>query len=284
VKFSSKHPHQRAAAFETALICLLVVSMRARAQDQPTLKPVEDIKILQRLNNQVPLDLAFRDENGRRVTLREYVVGKPVILVLAYYRCPRLCSLVLNKLTESLRQIDYDAGSQFTVLAVSFDPREQPELAAAKKQSYVTAYGRPGTEAGWHFLTGEEEPISQLADAVGFRFLYDPKQDQFAHASGIMVLTPEGKVARYFYGLEYPSRDLRFGLEDASSGRTGSPVTQPLRLLCYAYDPVTGQYRLLTMRLVQAGGLVTVLVLGTTMLVFWRRERRRQRATATTAG
>jgi protein SCO1/2 len=260
---------------------MLILLSASRGLAQDNLKPVEDIKIIQRLNNQVPLNLAFRDENCQRVTLQNYFAGKPVILVLAYYRCPRLCSLVLNKLTESLRSIDYNAGPEFTVLAVSFDPREQPELAAAKKQSYVASYGRPGTDAGWHFLTGEEEPISRLADSVGFRFVYDPKQDQFAHASGIMILTPEGRVSRYFYGLDYPPRDLRFGLEDASGGRIGSPVTQPLRLLCYAYDPATGQYRLLTMRLVQGGGILTVLALGITLLVFWRRERQRSRAMAT---
>jgi protein SCO1/2 len=266
------------------LVCILGLCHAAPLRAQESLKPLADIKIQQRLNNQVPLDLVFRDETGRQVALREYFGQRPVILVLAYYRCPRLCSEVLNKLTESLRQIDYDAGNQFSVLAVSFDPREQSELAAAKKQSYVASYGRRGSAAGWHFLTGEEEPISRLADAVGFRFVYDPKQDQFAHASGIMVLTPEGKVARYFYGLNYPARDLRFGLEDASANRIGSPVTEQLRLLCYAYDPVTGQYRVLTIRLVQLGGLITVLVLGITLGLFWRRERRKSRTMVSTAG
>jgi protein SCO1 len=269
-------------ALGISLACLLAWSPSARAQEN--LKPVADLKIVQRLNNQVPLDLVFRDETGRRVALREHVNGKPVILVLAYYRCPRLCSEVLNKLTETLRQIDYDAGNQFTVLVVSFDPREKSELAAAKKVAYVNKYGRPGSAAGWHFLTGEEEPISRLADAVGFRFVYDPRQDQFAHASGIMVLTPEGKVSRYFYGLAYPARDLRYGLEDAAAGKIGSSVSQPLRLLCYAYDPVTGQYRLLTLRLVQAGGLLTVLALGTALVVFWRRERRKAHTGVSTAG
>jgi protein SCO1/2 len=263
-------------------LLLLLLSTAAGAQD--TLKPLEDIKINQRLNNQVPLDLPFRDEQGQRVFLRDYFGPQPVILVLAYYRCPRLCSLVLNKLTDSLRQIEYSAGKQFTVLAVSFDPREQPELAAAKKEAYVASYGRPGTAAGWHFLTGDEGPISRLSDTVGFRFVYDPKQDQFAHASGIMVLTPQGKVSRYFYGLDYPARDLRFGIEDASNERIGSPVAQPLRLLCYAYDPITGQYRLMTMRLVQGGGILTVLAIATTIFLLWRRERRLARKAAAAAG
>jgi protein SCO1 len=263
---------------------LLALSLAASAPAQESLKPVDEAKIQQRLNNQVPLDLPFRDDTGRRITLRDVVHDRPVLLVLAYYRCPRLCSVVLRKVAESLRPLDYAPGKDFRVLVVSFDPREQPELAAATKKSCVDHYGRPETAGGWHFLTGEEEPIKLLADAVGFRFVYDPKQDQFAHASGIMLLTPEGKVSRYFYGLEYPSRDLRYGLEDASGGKIGSPVTQPLRLLCYAYDPVTGQYRLLTLRLVQAGGIVTVLALGTMLFVFWRRERRRANATQPTAG
>jgi protein SCO1/2 len=265
-------------------LAILLLSLASAARAQDNLQPVENVKIQQRLNNQVPLDQVFRDESGRRVALKQYFDGKPVVLVLAYYRCPRLCSLVLNKLTESLRQIDYDAGKQFTVIVVSIDPREQPELAAAKKQAHVDAYGRPGTADGWHFLTGDEESISRVADSVGFRFLYDPRQDQFAHASGIMVLTPEGKVSRYFYGLDYPSRDLRFGLEDASSGRIGSPVSQPLRLLCYAYDPVTGRYRLLTIRLVQGGAIVTIVAIGTVLGVLWRRERRKGQNVVSTTG
>jgi len=207
-----------------------------------------------------------------------------VIVNLVYYECPMLCNEVLNSLLRSLNALAFDVGKEFEVVTVSIDPGETPALAARKKAAYLKRYGRAGADQGWHFFTGDEEPISRLADAVGFRFVYDPKQDQFAHASGIMVLTPAGKVSRYFYGLDYPPRDLRFGLEDASGGRIGSPVTQPLRLLCYAYDPVTGQYRLLTIRLVQAGGLLTILALGSTLLVFWRRERRRGRITATTAG
>src|SRR5262249_47951944 len=160
--------------------------------------------ILQRLNNQVPLDVPFRHDTGKRVTLKDLLNDRPVVLVLAYYRCPRLCSQVLRHLAETLRGVDYTPGKDFEVLVLSFDPREPPELEAATKKSCVEHYGRTETAGGWHFLTGEEGPTNLLADAVGFRFVYDPKQDQFAHASGIIVLTPQGKVSRYFYGLDYP--------------------------------------------------------------------------------
>src|SRR5206468_2802754 len=199
-----------------------------------------------------PLDLTFRDEQDKPVTLRQYFGEKPVILVLAYYRCPRLCSLVLNGLVSGLREIDYEIGNQFIVVTVSIDPREAPELAAAKKAAYAERYGRAGAASGWHFLTGEEAAIQRLADAVGYRYAYDAERDQFAHDSAIMVLTPDGTIARYFYGIEFPARELRFGLEDASAGKVGSPVTRPLRLLCFAYDPSTGKYTLMTLRLAPA--------------------------------
>jgi protein SCO1 len=234
------------------------------------------VSIEQRLNEPAPLDLVFRDERGQAVALRDYFGTKPVILVLAQYRCPRLCSLVLNNLTDGLRGIDYDLAQDFTVITVSFDPRETPELAAAKKQAYVENYGRPGAGAGWHFLTGDESSIRPLADAVGFRYAYDAKTDQYAHASGVMILTPSGKIARYLHGLEYSPRDLRFGLEDASAGTVGTPVASPLRMLCFAYDPATGKYSLLTMRLVRASGLLTVLILAGFLFRAWRRARHAQ--------
>lgn len=234
--------------------------------------PAPDVAIEQRLNEQVPLDLVFHDETGRPVALREYFGTKPVILVMAYYRCPRLCSLVLNNLTEGLAGIDYEVGKEFTVITVSIDPRETPELAAAKKSAYVEKYGRPGAAAGWHFLTGAEAPIKSLADAVGFRYSYDAKTDQYAHASGIMILTPTGTIARYHYGLNYSPRDLRFGLEDASAGKVGSPVSSPLRMLCFAYDPATGKYSLMTLRLVRVSGAITVLILAVFLFRAWRRK------------
>jgi protein SCO1/2 len=239
--------------------------------------PAPDISIKQRLNEQVPLDLVFCDETGRQVALREFFRTKPVILVLAQYRCPRLCSLVLNSLTDGLGAIDYEIGKEFTVVTVSFDPREKPDLAAAKKESYVGKYGRPGAGKGWHFLTGDEASINNLAASIGFRFTYDAKTDQYAHASGITILTPTGKIARYLYGLNYSPRDLRFGLEDAAAGNIGSPVTQPLRMLCFGYDAATGKYTLLTMRLVRLTSALTVLVVIGFVFRAWRRERKAER-------
>ena len=237
--------------------------------------PTPDVKIEQRLNEQVPLDLVFRDETGREVALQEYFGSKPVILVLAYYRCPRLCSQVLNNLTESLSAIDYSIGKEFNVVTVSFDPREKPDLAAAKKEAYIDRYGRPGAADGWHFLTGDEAPIKSLADVVGFGYSYDAKTDQYAHASGIMILTPAGKISRYYYGLEYLPRDLRFGLEDASAGNIGNPVSSPLRMLCFAYDPATGKYSLQIMLLVRLAGLLTVLILAGFFFRAWRLGKRK---------
>jgi protein SCO1/2 len=238
-------------------------------------EPAAKVGIDQRQGEQVPLDLVFNDEQGKAVKLGDYFGTKPVILVLVYYRCPRLCSLVLNGLVDGLREIDYEIGKEFTVVTVSFDPREGPELAAAKKASYVQQYGRAGAQGGWHFLTGEEPAIKRLADAVGYRYVYDPARDQFGHDSAIMMLTADGKIARYFYGIEFPARTLRFGLEDTSAGKIGSPVLRPLRLLCFAYDAETGTYTLLTMQLVRLGGALTVVVIGAFLARAWRRAHAR---------
>ncbi|HYV37303.1 MAG TPA: SCO family protein [Gemmataceae bacterium] len=254
------------------------------AQAQPA-EPAPNIGIEQHLNDRIPLDLVFRDEQGKSVTLSDYFGKKPVILVLAYYRCPRLCSMVLNGLVSGLRQIDYEIGDQFAVVTVSIDPREQPELAAAKKEAYVQQYGRPGAANGWHFLTGEEQAIKRLADAVGFKYAYDARHDEFAHGSGIMMLTPDGTLSRYFYGIQFPAKELRFGLEDSSAGKIGSPVVRPLRLLCFTYDPVTGTYTLMTMRLMRLAGVLTVLGMTFFVVRAWRRERRKlQTITSTTPG
>jgi protein SCO1 len=236
-------------------------------------EPAPQVGIEQHLNEKVPLDLVFHDEDGKATALHEYFGKRPVILVLAYYRCPRLCSLVLNGLSEGLQKIDYDIGNQFTVITVSIDPREGPELAAAKKASYVEQYGRRGAATGWHFLTGDEPAIKRLAQAVGFRYEYDTKRDLFAHASGIMMLTPDGTLSRYFYGIEYTPRELRFGLEDCSAGKIGSPIARPLRLLCFEYDSATGTYTLMTMRLLRLGAAVTVLGFGAFLVRAWRREQ-----------
>jgi protein SCO1 len=242
------------------------------AQAQPP-APAPDVGIEQHRNEKIPLDLVFRDEQGKEVMLSEFFGSKPVVLVLAYYRCPRLCSLVLNGLADGLRQVDYEICKDYTVVTVSIDPREKPELAAAKKAAYVEQFGRPGAAAGWHFLTGNEPAIRRLASAVGYRFAYDAERDQFAHGSGIMMLTADGTLSRYFYGIEFPPRELRYGLEDSAEGKIGSPVSRPLRLLCFAYDPATGKYTLLTMRLVQLAAGAMVLIMGLLLLRAWRRER-----------
>ncbi|GBC83575.1 hypothetical protein HRbin10_02725 [bacterium HR10] len=250
------------------------------AQGVPSGQPapiLQRVGIDQKLNAQVPLDLVFRDESGRAVALREYFGERPVILSLVYYECPMLCTLILNGLLRSLRALSFTAGREFIVLTVSFDPREGPELAAAKKRAYVRSYGRSEAERGWHFLTGEETAIRRLTEAVGFRYAFDAETGQFAHASGIMVLTPQGRVARYFYGIEYAPRDLRLGLVEAAQGKIGSPVDQ-LLLYCYHYDPKTGRYSMLIMNVLRLAGAATVLALGSFMLVMFRRERRKKRA------
>lgn len=230
-----------------------------RAPGQNRLPPVlRDVGIDQRLNNQVPLDLMFRDETGRAVRLGQYFGRQPVILVLAYYDCPMLCTAVLNGLLRSLKELKFNVGQQFEVVTVSFDPTEEPSLAAAKKAIYVGLYGRPDAAAGWHFLTGEEASIHQLTQAVGFRYNYDPQTKQYLHATGIMVLTPDGHLARYFYGIQYPSANLRLGLVEASRGEIGSPVDEVL-LYCSQYDPATGKYSVIVSHVLKIAALATIL-------------------------
>ncbi len=221
-----------------------------------------EIAIEQKLGEQVPADVELTDEEGKTVRLGDYLGDRPTILVLAYFRCPNLCDQTINSLLERLRhqKFPFTAGKEFQILTVSFDHREKPELAAAKKENYVLSYGRPGVAAGWHFLTGQEENIRRLADAVGFRYRYEPERDQYAHASGIMLLTPEGKVSRYFLGVGYNGRDLQLGLVEASRGSVGSPVDR-LMLLCFPYDGATGKYTMSVLTLVRATSILTVLVL-----------------------
>jgi protein SCO1/2 len=252
---------------------------------------LREVTLRQNLNAQVPLDLTFSDESGRDVTLADCVGGKTTILVLAYFRCPMLCTQVLNDLADGLRGVPWNIGDEFNVLTVSFDDRETPELAAAKKKAYVERYGRPGAEKGWHFLTGQQVPILRLANAVGFQFRYDPKNDQFAHPSCIMVLTPGGKVARYFLGLHDVNdtektfaRDLRLGLVEASEHKIGSPVVDAVLLFCYHYDPETGKYTMAALNLVRAAGAVTVLVLGSLLWMAWRREVLKNKPVAPATG
>jgi protein SCO1 len=233
---------------------------------------LENVGIDQKLGQQVPLDLAFRDETGKAVQLNQYFGHKPVILSLVYFNCPMLCTQVLNGQEAAMKGLPMDAGNQFEAVTVSIDPSDRPVLASVKKQMYLGMYGRANAAQGWHFLTGDEAQIKQLANAVGFRYAYDPDSKQFAHASVIMVLTPDGKISKYFYGIQYSPRDLRLGLVEASAQKIGTPVDSIL-LFCYHYDPHTGKYGLLISRLIQAGGLLTVLAIGVMMLILFRRER-----------
>jgi protein SCO1/2 len=268
----------------TTSVALLALAAAGAARAESALPPsLRGVGFDQRLDAQVPPDLVFRDETGRAVRLGDYFGDRPLILVLAYYRCPMLCTEVLNGLVRGMLDLPFTVGKEFDVLTVSFDPREQPDLAAAKKETYLERYGRPGAEAGWHFLTGEEGPIGRLTEAVGFRYRYDPVKDQYAHASGILVLTPAGRVSRYFYDIRYNPRDLRLGLVEASAGRIGSPVDQVL-LYCFHYDPAEGRYGPVVMNFVRLGGVLTVLAIGAFVGVLWRQERRKARRNAATAG
>lgn len=238
-------------------------------------EPLKKVGIEQRLGEQVPLDAVFRAEDGRDIPLRDLLgKGRPVILALVYYECPMLCNQVLNGLTGSLKGINLDIGKDFDVLAVSFDAgeNEKPGLAANKKAGYVERYGRPGAENGWHFLTGDQNSIDRLTESVGFSYEWDHKSDQFAHASGIIILTPEGKVSRYFYGIDYAPRDVRLGLVDSAESRVGS-VTDQLLLYCFHYDPSTGKYGFAVLSALRIAAVVTLIGMGAMGFIFWRRGR-----------
>jgi protein SCO1/2 len=233
-------------------------------------KVLKEVGIEQKLNEQLPLETKFRDENGQEVELQTYFQkGRPVVLALIYYECPMLCNEVLNGLTKSLKVLAFDTGKEFDVVAISFDSRETPELAKAKKESYLAKYARPNTEKGWHFLTGSQESIDKITNAVGFHYIWDEKTEQFAHAGGIMVITPEGKIARYFYGIEYAPKDLRLGLIEAAENKIGNPVDR-LLLYCYHYDPATGKYGLAILNIIRLSGVITILGLGALLLILRR--------------
>jgi protein SCO1/2 len=255
-----------------AAVLALVAAASLRAEDgRPPI--LRGVAFEQRIGQQVPLDLELRDETGRPVRLGEYFGRKPVLLVPAYYECPMLCTLVLNGVVSALRALPFDVGKEFTVVIFSFNPRESSELAAATKQKYLGEYRRPGAAAGWHFLTAAEEPIRRLTEAIGFRYAYDAAHDQFAHAAGIVVLTPEGTISHYFYGVEFAPRDLRLALVEASAHRLGSLVDQ-LLLFCFHYDPATGRYSTLALGAVRWAGFATVLGLAVGVLLMLRREAR----------
>jgi len=258
-------------------VLLLCASASAQLYSEPVAKPPQgldpiltNVGVDQKLNNQVPLEAKFRDENGQPVELKKYF-DKPVILTLVYYTCPMLCSEVLNGTASSLKPVKFDVGKEFNVVTISIDPKDTPGTAMGKKKLMVSKYGRHGADQGWHFLTGDKENIDAVANAVGWRYAYDPKSGQYAHASAIMLLTPEGKVSRYFYGIEYAAKDIQFGIMDASQNKIGS-LTDQIALYCYHYDPAKGKYGLAIMRLVRLAGLVTIALIGGFIIVAVRRE------------
>jgi len=271
-------------ALPRALAGLLAVVLGASAypavagEDQrPAI--LRDVAFDQRLGAEVPLDVAFRDETGARVTLRDYLGDKPVLLVPAYYECPMLCTIVLNGVVSALRALPFDVGKEFRVVTFSFNPRETSELAAAKKATYLEDYRRPGAAAGWHFLTGDEPSIAALTQAIGFRYAWDEASKQYAHASGIVVLTPAGRISHYFFGVEFAPRDLRLALVEASGEHIGSLVDQ-LLLFCFHYDPATGRYSRVALNAVRAGGVLTLAVLVTFVALMLRRDAKRTRRPA----
>jgi protein SCO1 len=236
--------------------------------------PLREIGFDQHIGDALPLDTPFRDEHGATVRLGDYFGKRPVVMVFAYYDCPMLCTLSINGLASALNILSLDAGRDFEVVIVSFNPHDTPASAAAKKASYLTRYKRDSAEAGWHFLSGERAAIDRVTKAAGFRYTWDDATKQFAHPSGIIVVTPEGTLARYLFGIEYGPRDLRLALVEASAGKVGSPA-DALLLYCYHYDPMTGRYGLAIMRAIRLAGAATVLALGTFIIVMVRRDRAR---------
>ncbi len=253
-----------------SVIVLLVLGTPARAQ-APLPPMLREVGFDQRLDQPLPLELTFRDESGRSVTLADYFGSKPIILTLNYYHCRNLCPLELDELVGSFADLSLTIGEQFDVITLSIDPRDTPKIAADKKNLYLRRYARPGANEGWHFLTGDASSIQTLASAVGFRYAYDPAQDEYAHPLGVIVLTPQGKIARYLNGLDFPAQDLRLALVEASQNRIGSAIDQ-LLLLCYHYDPATGKYSALALDLTRLGGIVTAVGLAAFLFLMWRRE------------
>ncbi len=268
------------------LLLAIPALLRAQSMDPPpsgmvpaNQKPeiLKEIGIDQRLDAPLPLDAPLRDEAGRAVRLGDYFGKRPVVFALVYYNCPMLCTQVLNGLVGALNTMSLDAGRDFDVVALSFDTRDKASDAAAKKDAYLTRYKRPNASEGWHFLTGDAPSIERVTKAAGFRFKWDEARGQFAHASAIMVATPDGRLARYFYGIEYAPRDLRLGLVEASAGRIGTPVDQVL-LYCFHYDPASGKYGAVVIRMIRLAGIATLVALGASIWLMSRRRARHLRA------
>jgi protein SCO1 len=233
---------------------------------------LQNVGIEQHLDSQVPPDLAFVDDTGKNVKLGDYFGRKPLILNLVYFNCTMLCGEELAGLASAMRLVKFDVGNEFDVITVSFDPRETPAMAAAKKKDYVGRYGRANAASGWHFLTGSAASIDALTKAVGFQYQYDAQTNQYAHATAIMVLTPEGHISRYFYGVDFPPKDLRLGLVEASQKKIGNPVDAVL-LYCYHYNPATGKYGAMVANILRLGAALTIVLLGGMILILWRLDR-----------
>ena len=281
----SRQNHNSSSAVLTALsIMLSIIPLAATGWGQAMTKGImsppsnvrppylQNVGIEQHLDGQVPPELTFVDETGRSVKLSEYFGKRPLILNLVYYNCSMLCGEALAGLTGAMKMVKFDVGNEFEVVTVSFNPQETPAIAAAKKQDYLKRYGRPGAASGWHFLTGPAESINALTQAVGFQYQYDPRINQYAHATAILVLTPQGRISRYFYGVDYPPKDLRMGLVEASQGKIGNAVDQVL-LYCYHYDPATGKYGAVVSNILRLGGGLTIVIVGSLLLILFRLEK-----------
>lgn len=273
-----------ARKIQTALLCslgmVLLAAIAAPAQLAPSSVPpkglppaLQNVSFDPQLDAALRLDLKFRDDAGRSVQLGDYFGQKPVILALVYYSCPMLCDQVEQGVVRTLKMVSFAPGKEFSVVFVSFDARETPEMAAEKKKEALERYGHPESAAGWHFLTGEQASVDVLTKASNFRYTFDAHRNLFAHASGILLLTPQGRISRYFFGIDYPPRDVRLGLVEASTGKIGTPVDH-LLLYCYQYDPAAAKYSSAVLRLIRIGGVLTILAIVAGILIFRRQESR----------
>jgi protein SCO1 len=266
---------RRTVVLGTCLAAISLVARSALAQEKPR-GVISQVGFDQKLGSQLPLAERFRDDTGRELALAELFGRRPIILAPVYYGCPMLCNQLLNGLTRSLKPLSLAAGTDFDLVAFSINPAEAPELAGRKKAAYLEEYDRAGAEAGWHFLTGDARSVEALAQAIGFRYTYNPDTRLYAHAAGIVIVTPDGRIARYFYGIDFPPRELRSELERARGGKIGSPIGR-LLLLCYDYDAASGKYTLAIVRLVRVAGTATALGLGGFLVFLFRREAKGRR-------
>lgn len=265
------------------LACFGLCALSANAQQTGAPAILKQVGITQNLNTQIPADLTFRDETGKTVRVGDFFGKKPIVLSLVYFDCPALCTEVLNGELRTMKAISLDLGKDFEAVTVSFEPKDTPALAKAKRDVYAGQYGRPKAAQHWHFLTGEQSSIDALTNVAGFRYAYDSSIRQYAHAAAILILTPDGRIDRYFYGVQYPARDFRLGLVDASEGKIGTLTDQAL-LYCYQYDPMTGKYGLVVMNVLRAAGGLTVLALGLFLGLMFRRDRTRAAGASRAAG